>query len=161
MGFRHKQSEDAKKTVNYFSGPLYQRPSHSGLLVPDSGRHKYGKEASERFLPVSNKVDSKPSRTSLSRNQKKNPASLSPQDTTQVQKSLGLSNGSESRRRHDRKRHSQIVDLSQTENGKVGHHIQTSILFSFSSIMIVYFISFTICQHSIVKTFASHQQLYS
>ncbi|WJX69270.1 [pyruvate dehydrogenase (acetyl-transferring)] kinase [Trifolium repens] len=121
MGFRHKQSEDAKKTVNYFSGPLYQRPSHSGLLVPDSGRHKYGKEASERFLPVSNKVDSKPSRTSLSRNQKKNPASLSPQDTTQVQKSLGLSNGSESRRRHDRKRHSQIVDLSQTENGKDGH----------------------------------------
>jgi cyclin-dependent kinase 12/13 len=119
MGFRHKQSEDAKKTVNYFSGPLYQRPSHSGLLVPDSGRHKYGKEASERFLPVSNKVDSKPSRTSLSRNQKENPASLSPQDTTQVQKSLGLSNGSESRRRHDRKRHSQIVDLSQTENGKV------------------------------------------
>ncbi|GAU27146.1 hypothetical protein TSUD_104550 [Trifolium subterraneum] len=122
MGFRHKHSEGPKKTVNYFSGPLYQRPSHSGLLVPDSSRHKYGKEAGERFLPVSNKVNlSKPSRTSLSGNQKVSPASLSPQDTTQLHKSLGLSNGSESRRRHDRKRHSQIVDLSQTEDGTDGH----------------------------------------
>lgn len=122
MVLPHKQSEDVKETANYFSGPLYPRSSHSGLLVPGSGRHKIGKEASERPLPVSTKANlSKPSRTSFSGNQKENPAPWRPQDTIQAQKSFGLSNGSESRKRHDKKRHSKIVDLSQTENGKDGN----------------------------------------
>lgn len=122
MVLPHKQSEDVKETVNYFSGPLYPRPSsHSGLLVPGSGRHNVGKEAGERPIHVSNKVNlSKSSRTSFSGNQKENPSPWRPRDTIQVQQSLGLSNGSESRRRHDKKRHSQIVDISQAENGKVG-----------------------------------------
>ncbi|CAK8536417.1 unnamed protein product [Lathyrus sativus] len=119
-----KQSEDIKETVNYFSGPLYQKPLHSGLLVPGFGRHKVGKEASEQSLPLSNKVnlskDSKPSPTLFSGNRKENPAPLRPRDTIQEPKSSGLSNGSESKRRHDKNRHSQKTDLSQTKNGKDG-----------------------------------------
>lgn len=130
VGSPHKQSEDAKEMVNYFSGPLYQRPSHSGLLVPGSGLHKVGNEAAEWLPHASNKVNlPKPSRTSLSGNQKENPALSRPRDTLQAHKYLGLSNGSESRRQHDKKHHSQIIDIIQTENGKVS--TETTILFFF------------------------------
>lgn len=122
LGLPHKQSGDAKEVGNYFSGPLYQRPSHSGSLVPGMSWDKTGKEADEWRPPAPNKINlSKPFRTSLSRNQKENPAPLRPRETVQVQKSLESTNGSESRRRHDKKRHSQIFDLSQTENRKDGH----------------------------------------
>ncbi|CAI8592596.1 unnamed protein product [Vicia faba] len=120
-----KQSADIIETVNYFSGPLYQKPSHSGLLVPGLGRHRVGKEAGEQPLPVSNNVNrskySKPSPTLFSGNRKENPAPLRPRDTIQVPKSLGLSNGSESKRPHDKKGHSQKTDLSKTGNGKDRH----------------------------------------
>lgn len=118
-----KQSEDIKGTVNYFSGPLYPKPLHSGLLVPGLGRHKIGTEAGEQPLPFSNKVNlskySKPSPTLFSGTRKEKPVLLRPRDTIQEPKSLGLSNGSESKRWHDKNRHSQKTDLSQTKNGKV------------------------------------------
>ncbi|XP_058780029.1 probable serine/threonine-protein kinase At1g54610 [Vicia villosa] len=118
-----KQSEDINETVNYFSGPLYQKPSDSGLLVPGLGRHNIGKEAGEQPLPLSNKVNlskySKPSPTLFSGNRKGIPAPLRPRDTIQAPKSLGLSNGSpESKRLNDKKCHSQKTNLSKTENRK-------------------------------------------
>ncbi|KAJ1434541.1 Serine/threonine-protein kinase, active site [Sesbania bispinosa] len=125
LGLPNKQSEDVKEMGNYFSGPLYQRPSHSGSLVPGLGWDKLGKEAGEWRPPVSNKVNptklsgSVTCRISLSGDQKENPVPLRPRETIQIHKSLESTNTSESRRRHNRKRHSQIIDLSQMENGKV------------------------------------------
>ncbi|RDX71791.1 putative serine/threonine-protein kinase, partial [Mucuna pruriens] len=122
--FPQKQSEDHKETINYFSGPLYQRPMYSGPLVPGYGLEMAGKEAGE-WLPVSKKVNLPKlsglvsSRTSSSRDQKENPVPLGPRETIQVQKPLEATNGSESRRRHDKKRQSQRNDLRQIENGKV------------------------------------------
>ncbi|XP_061352156.1 probable serine/threonine-protein kinase At1g54610 isoform X2 [Gastrolobium bilobum] len=122
--FRHKQSEDIKEMENYFSGPLIKGPSHSGPLVPGSGWEKVGKEAGQ-WLPVSNKVNlSKLSGLMASRtlpfgDQEENQVPLRPRETIQVQKSLESTNGTESRRRHDEKRQSQRIDLSQIENGKV------------------------------------------
>lgn len=117
LGFAHKQSEDIKEIGNYFSGPLIRRPSHSGPLVPGSGL-----KVGER-LPASNKVNqSKLSglvapRTSLSGDQEEKPVLLRPEKSIQVQKSFESTNGSESRRRHDKKHHSQRIDLRQIENG--------------------------------------------
>ncbi|RZB76847.1 putative serine/threonine-protein kinase isoform B [Glycine soja] len=118
--FPQKQSEDHKETLNYFSGPLYQRPLHSGPLVPGYGYEMAGREAGGR-PHVSSKVNLPKlsglvaSRTSLSGDQKENPVPLKPRETIQVQEST---NGSESRRRHDKKRHSQTIDPRQIENGK-------------------------------------------
>ncbi|KAK7272382.1 hypothetical protein RJT34_28928 [Clitoria ternatea] len=113
LGFPHKQSEDIKDKVNYFSGPLYQKPLHSGPLVPGYGWEMVGKEAGEQ-PPVSNKVNpSRTSRTSFSGDQKENPVPLRPRETMQLQNSL------ESRRRHDKNRQSRRINLSRIENGNV------------------------------------------
>ncbi|KAK7401955.1 hypothetical protein VNO78_13851 [Psophocarpus tetragonolobus] len=122
--FPNKQSEDHKEMVNYFSGPLYQRPLHSGPLIPGYGCEMAGKEAGER-PHVLNKVSLPKlsglvaSRTSLSGDQKENPVPLRPRETIQVQNSLESTNGSESRRRRDKKRHSQRIDPREIENGKI------------------------------------------
>lgn len=142
-----KQSADIIETVNYFSGPLYQKPSDSGLLVPGLGRHNIGKEAGEQPLPLSNKVNlsrySKPSPTLFSGNRKGNPAPLRPRDAIQAPKSLGLSNGSsESKRLNDKKHHSQKNNLSKTENGKVCLPIETYRNFCFVSLHLLLFPSF-------------------
>lgn len=130
----HEQSSDVKEMANYFSGPLYQRPSHSGSLVPGSGWDKVGKGAGERQPPISNKVNlSKQTRTSLSRDQKENPAPLRPRETIRVQNPLESTNGSGSRRWHDRRLHSQKIDLSEIENGKVS--TETSYLVSFFQLL--------------------------
>ncbi|KHN36642.1 Putative serine/threonine-protein kinase [Glycine soja] len=120
------QSEDHKETLNYFSGPLYQRPLHSGPLVPGYGCEMVGREAGERRPHVSNKVNLPKlsglvaSRTSsLSGDQKENPVPSRPRETIEVQISLESTNGSESRRRHDTKHHSQRIDPRKIENGKV------------------------------------------
>lgn len=125
--FPPKQSEDRNEMVNYFSGPLYQRPLHSGPLVPGYGSEIAPKEAGERPL-VSNKVNLPKlsglvaSRTSCSGAQKENPVPLRPREAIQIQKSLESTNGSESRR-HDKKRQSQRIDHQQIQNGKVSTEI--------------------------------------
>ncbi|WVZ00012.1 hypothetical protein V8G54_026081 [Vigna mungo] len=122
--FPQKVSEDHKSTVNYFSGPLYQRPMHSGPLVPGNGWVMAGKEAGEQ-PHVSNKatlpkLSGVASRTSLSGDKKENPVSSGPRESIQAQRSLESTNaGSESRRRHDKKRHSQRIDHRQIENARV------------------------------------------
>ncbi|CAJ1956588.1 unnamed protein product [Sphenostylis stenocarpa] len=121
--FPHKQSEDHKSTVNYFSGPLYQRPMHSGPLVPGNGWEMAGKEAGEQ-PHVSSKVNllklsGVASRTSLSGDKKENSVHSRPQ-AIQAQRSQESTNvGSESGRKHDRKRHSQRIDHRQIGNGDV------------------------------------------
>lgn len=136
--YPNKQSEDVKEMANYFSGPLSQRPSHSGSLVPGSGWDSVRKEAGEQRPRVSNKLNlSKsstvsglvPRRTSMYGDQKENPVPLRPRQIIQAQKPLESTNGSESRRRFDKKGQSQIIDLSQRENGKVS--IETLIQVSF------------------------------
>ncbi|KAK7324713.1 hypothetical protein VNO77_28502 [Canavalia gladiata] len=118
--FPHKQSEYVKERVNYFSGPLYQRPLHSGPLVPVSSGEIVGRETVERPT-VSNKVNLSQlsglvsSRTSMSGDKKENPVPLR---SHQLQKSLESSNGSELRRRGQKHR-SQRIDLDQIENVKV------------------------------------------
>ncbi|KAL9322458.1 hypothetical protein ACSQ67_010511 [Phaseolus vulgaris] len=129
--FPQKPSEDYKATVNYFSGPLYQRPMHSGPLVPGNGWEMAGKEGGEQ-PHVSNKVNlpklsGVASRTSLSGDKKENHVSSRPQEAIQAQRSLESTNvGSDSRRRHDKKRHSHRIDPRQIENAKVS--TQTQIL---------------------------------
>lgn len=135
--FPQKQSEDHKETLNYFSGPLYQRPLHSGPLVPGYGYEMAGREAGER-PHVSSKVNLPKlsglvaSRTSsLSGDQKENPVPSRPRETIEVQISLESTNGSESRRRHDKKRHSQTIDPRQIENGKFSTETLIQVSFAY------------------------------
>lgn len=116
--FPHKQSEEHTERVNYFSGPLYHRPLHSGPLLPGYGLEMARKEVGEQ-PSISNKM-SLPKlsglvafRTSSHEDKKENPIPFKHQETILVQKSLQSSNVSESRRRRDR------TDLRQIENEKV------------------------------------------
>ncbi|KAE9599874.1 hypothetical protein Lal_00046171 [Lupinus albus] len=93
--FPHKETEDVKEIENYFAGTLIKRPSHSGSLVPGSVA----------------------SRTSFSGSQKEKPVPLRSKTTIIVQNHFESTNRSESVRRHDKKRLSQRIDLSQIENG--------------------------------------------
>ena len=167
--FPQKQSEDHKETLNYFSGPLYQRPLHSGPLVPGYGCEMVGREAGERRPHVSNKVNLPKlsglvaSRTSsLSGDQKENPVPSRPRETIEVQISLESTNGSESRRRHDTKHHSQRIDPRKIENGKVSTEtlIQVSFVYYYSFLPISLSFCFHNCQHLSVNGFASHQQFF-
>jgi len=130
--FPQKPSEDYKATVDYFSGPLYQRPMHSGPLVPGNGWEMAGKEAGPQ---VSNKVNlpklsGVAPKTSWSGDKKENPLSSRPREANQAQRCLESTNvGSDSRRRHDKKRHSQRIDHRQIENARVS--TQTLIPVSF------------------------------
>ena len=122
--FPHKQSDDVKEMENYFSGPLYTRPSHSGPLVPVYAWEKARKEVGEQ-PPVSNKANLSKlsglvaSRTTLSEDQEQKPVPLKPRNRSQVQQSLVSTNGAGSRRRHDKMRLSQRIDFNQIEEGKV------------------------------------------
>ncbi|MED6154978.1 hypothetical protein PIB30_001119 [Stylosanthes scabra] len=76
--FPRNKSNDTKETKNDFSGPLYQRPSHSGPLVPVFAWEKTRNEVGDR-LSGSNKANlSKMSglvayRTALSHDQEQKP----------------------------------------------------------------------------------------
>ncbi|TKY48869.1 serine/threonine-protein kinase [Spatholobus suberectus] len=69
--------------------------------------------------PVSGHLVFPPKQDLIVWRSKENPVPSRPRETIRVQKSLESTNGSESRRRHDKKRHSQRTDLKQIENGKV------------------------------------------
>ncbi|WJX50967.1 [pyruvate dehydrogenase (acetyl-transferring)] kinase [Trifolium repens] len=120
-GFPHKQSEDVKETENNLSGHFYRRPSHSGPLVPGSGWPRGVKDV-DNGPPVSNRVNLAKlsglvaSRTLLSEDQEPKPVPFFHRKPIEVRKSVEATNGSESRRRRDKKR---IVDHSQIVNRRV------------------------------------------
>lgn len=122
QGYPHKQSKDVKETENNLSGHFYNRPSHSGPLVPGSGWARGAKEV-DNGPTVSNRVNLSKlsslvaSRTLLSEDQEPKPVPSFPyRKSIEVRKSVEATNGSESRRRRDKKR---IVDQSQIVNRRV------------------------------------------
>ncbi|GAU33972.1 hypothetical protein TSUD_61020 [Trifolium subterraneum] len=120
QGFPHRQS-DVKETENNLSGHFYRRPSHSGPLVPGSGWPRGVKEV-DNGPPVSNRVNLAKlsglvaSRTLLSEDQEPKPVPFLHRKPIEVRRSVEATNGSESRRRRDKKR---IVDHSQIVNRRV------------------------------------------
>lgn len=122
QGYPHKQSKDVKETENNLSGHFYNRPSHSGPLVPGSGWVRGVKEV-DNGPTVSNRVNLSKlsglvaSRTLLSEDQEPKPVPSFPyRKPIEVRKSVEATNGSESRRRRDKKR---IADQSQIVNRRV------------------------------------------
>ena len=125
LGFSHKQSGDVKETENNFSGHLYKRSSHSGPLVRGACLSK-GPRKDDDLQPLgSNRVNPSKlsglvaSRTSLSENQEGKTVPAQPGTTSEVRKSVESSNGSESRRRQNKKGQSQrVVDVCHAGNGR-------------------------------------------
>ncbi|KAK7257433.1 hypothetical protein RIF29_31414 [Crotalaria pallida] len=117
-----KQSEDVKEMGNSLSGHFYKRPSsHSGPLVPNYSWAKSGKEV-DVGAPVSNRVNLSKlsglvaSRTMSSQDQEEKPVQLHHRKPVEARISVESTSGSESRRRQDQKRNS---NLTQIENGRV------------------------------------------
>ncbi|XP_015936202.1 probable serine/threonine-protein kinase At1g54610 [Arachis duranensis] len=123
--FPHNQSNDTKEMENDFSGPLYRRPSHSGPLVPvfawEKARNEVGDQISGSNKANLSKVSGLvASRTVLSQDQEQKPVPLKSKKTSQLQQSFVSTNGgSGTRRRHDRSRLSQRIDISQLQEGKI------------------------------------------
>jgi cyclin-dependent kinase 12/13 len=147
-GLPHKQSEDVKEIENNLSGHFYRRPSHSGPLVPGSGWPRGVKET-DNGPPVSNRVNLAKlsglvaSRTLLSEDQEPKPVPFFHRKPIEVRKSVEATNGSESRRRRDKKR---IVDHSQIVNRRVPTEKSTPVSFYL-------FFLFTNSKCSVVKSF--------
>ena len=118
LGFPHKQD------VNNFSGHLYSRTSHSGPLVHGPGWTKGVKGVDEQPVGSSRVNLSKPSglvasRTSSSETREEKHVSSQRGKTIEARKFMEPSNGSQSKRRQDQKRHFQrLVDLGSIESGR-------------------------------------------